>query len=63
MRSVREGEVGTVSRHPCTGDVETCAICSRGRDAIEDGRHGYSDAELGDMADGAAADMVFGREW
>ena len=50
----------------CRGD-DPCAFHLDGIDAREDARaghsRGYSDRELDFMADAAAADRVFGREW
>lgn len=54
-----------MSRHECKGEL--CGICAQAIDAIEAEREGHpidwSDRELDQRADGAAADMVFGREW
>ena len=56
-----------MSDHRCTGDDDTCATCSARIDAAEEARngrpYGSSQRELDWMADGAAADMVYGREW
>lgn len=54
-----------MSRHQCKG--EQCGTCADRIDAAEEARNGrprgYADRELDQLADGAAADMVFGREW
>lgn len=48
----------------CTETAE-CGPCARAISDREDARDGiywgYSERDLGDMADAAAADMVFGR--
>lgn len=54
-----------MSRHECPG--EECGICARAIDAAEDRRRNYyadyTDRELDHMADAAAADAFYGREW
>lgn len=40
-----------MTRHTCTGDVETCRICYSGRDAIEWGRVETDDRAADDAAD------------
>lgn len=50
-----------MSRHECKGEL--CGTCARAIEQLESGDRGYSDRELDQYADGAAADMVYGREW
>ena len=51
--------------HQCTGDEDTCRVCADAIAADVDARagypRGYSQRDLDAMADGAAADMVYGR--
>lgn len=45
---------------------DTCPACAHiyDRQREDDPRdEGWTEADMGRMADGAAADMVFGREW
>lgn len=48
-------------RHICPGDG--CGYCESRIDAREYDDHDYSDHELDQRADGAGADMAYGREW
>lgn len=54
-----------MSSHRCTGDVDTCPTCAGARDRIEwaqmGGVIGWSDNDLDDLADAAAAREVWGR--
>jgi hypothetical protein len=46
-------------RHQCPG-LDDCRICQAAIEAAEDGDY-FTEAELDARADGAGADMVFGR--
>lgn len=49
----------------CTGDVDTCARCSAGRDRIEDARNGVDfdpSGRMGDLAADRYEDWLMGDD-